>query len=64
MEGQGGRKRALCKNISMGRVAICLTVSLNFNCCREGKGKEKGDGERSCLLALHATNVEVVNCLR
>lgn len=23
-----------------------------------------GDGERSCLLALHATNVEVVNCLR
>lgn len=44
MEGQGGRKRALCKNISMGRVAICLTVSLNFNCCREGEGMKKGDG--------------------
>lgn len=28
----------------MGRIAICLTVSLNFNCCREGVGERRGIG--------------------
>lgn len=42
--GGVGGKRAVCRDISMGRIAICLTVSLNFNCCREGVGERRGIG--------------------